>query len=434
MPSRRAKSRRIEIGLLARVEGEAKLHFTVERGQVVDLRFEIFEPPRFFEAFLRGRHASEAPDITARICGICPVAYQMSAIHALEDLFRVEIHPSVRALRRLYYCGEWIESHALHVHMLAAPDFLGCESVLTLAEKDRAAVERGLRLKKVGNSIIRLLGGRSVHPVGVCIGGFTRAPAVRELRELGEALRRAHDDAVACVRWVAGFDLPDHGSDVEFVSLRHADEYPMNEGRIVSTKGLDCAQAAFDDCFEEHQVPHSNALHAKVKGRGPYFVGPLARLNLNFDRLGPDVAALGRDTGIDWPCTNPYASIVARALEILYAIEEALRIIGAYVPPPSPSVSYVARAGIGRAVTEAPRGILYHCYESGDDGIIHSARIVPPTSQNQAQMEADLRALAPEILRRSQADATRLCEQTIRNYDPCISCATHFLRLEIEHK
>lgn len=422
------------MGALTRVEGEGALHLTVADGKVTDLRLEIFEPPRFFEALLRGRHASEAPDITARICGICPVAYQMSTVHALERLFQVPIAPPVRALRRLYYCGEWIESHALHVHMLAAPDFLGCESIVSLAQKERPAVERGLRLKKVGNAIITLLGGRSVHPVGACIGGFTRAPSRADLTPLREDLARAHDDAVACVRWVAGFDLPDRHLDIEFVSLRHAAEYPMNEGRVVSSKGIDCAAEEFDDFFEEHQLPHSNALHAKVKGRGPYFLGPLARVNLNFDRLGPDVAAVARATRIPWPNANPYTSIVARTLEILYAIDEARRIIDAYEPPGVPAAAFTPRAGVGRAITEAPRGSLYHVYETDDRGVIHAARIVPPTSQNQAQMEADLRELVPALLRRSQTEATRLCETAIRNYDPCISCATHFLKLEIEHQ
>ncbi len=431
MPSNKAKTRTIQVSLLTRVEGEGALHLTVERGKVVDLRFDIFEPPRFFEALLRGRHASEAADITARICGICPVAYQMSALHALERLFRVEIDPAVRALRRLYYCGEWIESHALHIHMLAAPDFLGCESVITLAEKHRAAVERGLRIKKVGNNIIKMLGGRSVHPVGACIGGFTRTPRRAELVALRDELAHIREDAVACVRWVAGFDLPARHLDIEFVSLRHPTEYPMNEGRVVSSKGVDCSQDEFDDCFEEHQVPHSNAMHAKVKGRGAYFLGPLARVNLNFDRLGPDVVSIARDTGVSFPNANPYSSVVARALEMLYAVDEALRIIAAYEPPAAPSAAYEPRAGVGRAITEAPRGMLYQAYEIDDRGLIHSARIIPPTSQNQAQMEADLRELAPAILRRSQADATRLCETAIRNYDPCISCATHFLKLEI---
>jgi len=431
MPSSKATSRTIHVSALTRVEGEGALHLAVEAGKVVDLRFEIFEPPRFFEALLRGRHAAEAPDIAARICGICPVAYQMSAAHAFERLFHVQIDPAVRALRRLFYCGEWMESHALHIHMLAAPDFLGCESIVTLDEKERPAVERGLRLKQVGNAIIALLGGRSVHPVGACIGGFTRVPRPAELAALRERLARAHDDAVACVRWVAGFDLPDRHLDIEFVALRHPSEYPMNEGRVVSSKGIDCAQEEFDDCFEEHQVPHSNALHAKVKGRGPYFLGPLARMNLNFDRLGPEVAALARATGISFPSANPYTSIIVRALELVYAVAEAMRIIDAYEPPPAPSAPFRPRAGIGRAITEAPRGMLYQMYETDERGIIRSARIVPPTSQNQAQMEADLRDLAPGLLRRSQAEATRLCETAIRNYDPCISCATHFLKLDI---
>jgi len=431
MPSSKGKTKTIHVGMLTRVEGEGKLHLTVDGGRVVDLRFEIFEPPRFFEALLRGRHASEAADITARICGICPVAYQMSALHALERIYRVEIDPSVRALRRLFYCGEWIESHALHIHMLAAPDFLGCESIVTLAEKHRAAVERGLRIKRAGNNIIKLLGGRSVHPVGACIGGFTRVPRPAELAALHDELVSTRDAAVACLHWVAGFDLPDRRLDIEFVSLHHPDEYPMNDGRVVSSKGLNCAQDEFDDCFEEHQAPHSNALHAKVKGRGPYFLGPLARVNLNFDQLGPDVASLARDIGVSFPNSNPYTSIVARALETLYATDEALRIIDAYEPPATSASAFTPRAGIGRAITEAPRGMLYQAYETDDRGIIRSARIVPPTSQNQAQMEADLRELAPAILERSQADAIHLCETAIRNYDPCISCATHFLKLDI---
>ncbi len=434
MPSKPTNHRTITVNALTRVEGEGALHLTIKRNRVTDLRLEIFEPPRFFEALLRGRHAREAPDITARICGICPVAYQMSAVHALERLFEVEVDPAIHRLRRLYYCGEWIESHALHVHMLAAPDFFGCDSVITLAEKERAAVERGLRLKKVGNAIIALLGGRPVHPVGACLGGFTRLPRPAELRELYEQLQRARDDALACVRWVSRFDLADRSGDIEFVSLQHPTEYPMCAGRVASSKGIDCAQDEFDDFFEEHQVPYSNALHAKVKGRGPYFLGPLARVNLNFARLGDTVVEVARDTGIPWPNSNPATGIVARSLEILYAVEEARRIIADYQPPAAPAAPVTPRAGIGRAVTEAPRGSLYHVYETGERGLIRAARIVPPTSQNQAQIEEDLRRLAPEILRRSPAEATRLCEMTIRDYDPCISCATHFLRLEVQRR
>jgi coenzyme F420-reducing hydrogenase alpha subunit len=432
MTSRQTKSRTIRVNHLTRVEGEGALHIQLRDGELAGLRLEIFEPPRFFEAFLRGRAASEAPDLTARICGICPVAYQMSSIHALERIYGVAIDPSVRALRRLYYCGEWMESHALHVHMLAAPDFLGCDSVITLAEKHREAVERGLRIKKVGNAIMAKLGGRSVHPVGACIGGFTRVPKRDELADLREQLLAVRDDAAQCVHWVSHFDLPAVSRDIEFVSLRHPHEYPMNEGRIVSSKGMDAAQQDFSEIFEEYQVPYSNALHSKVKGRGPYFLGPLARVNLNFDRLGSDVASLARETGIAWPNSNPYTSIVARALEILYAVHEALRIIECYEPPAAAAASFEVRAGFGCAITEAPRGSLYHAYETDAQGLIQSARIVPPTSQNQARIEADLGELVPAMLHQTRAEATRACEIAIRNYDPCISCSTHFLKLEIE--
>jgi len=432
MPSQRRKTRTIQVNYLTRAEGESALHISLRDGELTELRLEIFEPPRFFESFLRGRDSREAPDLTSRICGICPVAYQMSTVHAFERLYGIEIDPAIRALRRLYYCGEWIESHALHVHMLAAPDFLGCDSVITLAEKNREAVERGLRIKQAGNAIVAAIGGRSVHPVGACIGGFSRVPRRNELAGLREQLLRVQGDAVECVRWVSRFDFPAVSRDIEFVSLRHPDEYPMNEGRIVSSKGIDAAQDSFDDFFEEHQVPYSNALHAKVKGRGPYFLGPLARVNLNFDRLGEEVLRIARETGIPWPNSNPYTSIVARGLEIVYAIGEALRIIESYEPPSTPAARFEMRAGIGRAITEAPRGALYHAYETDDHGLIRSARIVPPTAQNQARIEADLRELAPDIVRRTQAEATRACEMAIRNYDPCISCSTHFLNLKIE--
>jgi sulfhydrogenase subunit alpha len=431
MPSRR-KSRTIQVNYLTRAEGESALHITTRHGQVLDLRLEIFEPPRFFEAFLRGRDSREAADLTARICGICPVAYQMSTVHAFEHLYGISIDPAIRELRRLYFCGEWIESHALHIHMLAAPDFLGCDSIITMADKNREAVERGLRIKKVGNAIIAALGGRSVHPIGACIGGFTRVPSRGQLATLHEQLLRTRSDAVECVRWVAGFDLPSVTRDIEFVSLRHPYEYPMNEGRIVSSKGIDAAAADFEDFFEEHQVSYSNALHCKVKGRGPYFLGPLARINLNFDRLGPGVATVAQETGIPWPNSNPYTSVVARALEVLYAVDEALRVIDAYQVPDAPAASFEVRAGVGRAITEAPRGMLYHAFETDERGLIRSTRIVPPTSQNQARIEADLRDLVPGLLDQPLAVATRMCEMAIRNYDPCISCSTHFLKLEID--
>jgi len=426
------KSKTIKVDYLARVEGEGALYVKYRGDQVLDVQLKIFEPPRFFEAFLRGRSAMEAPDITARICGICPVAYMMSAVHAVEDALGMTVDEPLRTLRRLIYCGEWMESHTLHIYLLHAPDFFGLPDAIHLAQKDRAAVERGLQLKKAGNEIISLLGGREVHPINVRVGGFYRTPTKADLGPLAERLKWARDAALETVRWTARFDFPNVSHDYEFVSLRHPHEYPFNEGRLVSNKELDIAAREFDDHFQEEHVRHSNALHCRLKARGNYFVGPLARYNLNFDRLTPLVQEAAREAGLGPTCTNPFQSIVVRSLEVLYACDEALRIINGYEPPPQPFVPASFREGTGYACTEAPRGTLYHRYRLAADGTIQDAKIVPPTSQNQMTIEEDLRRFVPGWIDLPSDQLTWKCEQAVRNYDPCISCSAHFLKLHME--
>lgn len=430
MAEETSQTRIISVGTIARVEGEGALRVTVKDGTIQDVELKIFEPPRFFEAFLQGRHYEEVPDIVARICGICPVAYQMSAVHAIEQIFGLHVDGALRDLRRLIYCGEWIESHALHVFMLQAPDFLGYESGIAMAKDHASLVTRGLRLKKAGNAIMTLLGGRSVHPVSVKVGGFSRVPLRRELDALKSELLWARDAAVETVRWVAGFDYPEFTLDYTCVALRHPDEYPFNEGRIVAGTGLDISVDEFERHFSEHQVSYSNALHCTLQGAA-YLVGPLARVNLNHDRLPRAVRQVLADTGLSLPLRNPFHGIVARSIEMLYALEESLRLIERYEPPPLPALPVVVGPGIGMACTEAPRGILYHRYRVDGDGVIREAKIVPPTSQNQGRIEQDLRLFLPRVLNYSNEEASLACERVIRCYDPCISCATHFLNLEI---
>ena len=425
-------TRTIKVDILARVEGEGALYVKLKGDQVQDVKLKIYEPPRFFEAFLRGRHFSEVTDIVARICGICPIAYQMSAVHAIERALGVEIDPSVRMLRRLFYCGEWIESHALHVYMLHAPDFLGYPDAIAMARDHQTIVQQGLRLKKAGNRIVALMGGREIHPVSAAVGGFYKAPSKSALRELVDELKWALDASLATARWVAGFDFPDFEQDYEFVSLSHRDEYPFNEGRIVSNRGLDIDASEYEDNFTEQHVEHSNALHSVLRGRGAYMVGPMARFNLNFDKL-PEVAQqAARDCGLQVPCRNPFRSIVVRAIELVFACHEALRVIREYEPPSAPRAQVSVRASTGQAATEAPRGLLYHRYAIGPDGLITSAKIVPPTSQNQKRIEEDLWHFVSQVATRPTQEITWKCEQAVRNYDPCISCATHFLRLHLE--
>ncbi len=424
-------SRTIKVDYLTRVEGEGALHLEISGGRVASAEFKIFEPPRFFEAFLRGRSYAEVPDIVARICGICPIAYQMSAVHAIEDAFGVTVDGQLRALRRLIYCGEWISSHTLHVTMLHAPDFLGLPDAIQMARGHGDVVRNALTLKKAGNELMRVLGGREIHPVSVKPGGFHRVPSRAELAPVAETLKRARDIAVGLVRWVSGLTFPDFEQDYEFVALRHPHEYPFNEGRLVSSRGIDIAIADYDTEFEERHVEHSTALHSVIKRRGAYLVGPLARYALNFDRLPADIQALAREAGLDPVCKNPFKSIAVRAIEIVYACDEALRVIAEYDPPAFAAVGLEPREGTGFGCTEAPRGICWHHYDFEAGGTIRRVRIVPPTSQNQPSIEADLAAVAGAMLEEPDDAIRHRCEQTIRNYDPCISCSTHFLKLSI---
>ncbi len=428
------KRRTIKVDYLARVEGEGALYVKIRGDAVEDVKLKIYEPPRFFEAFLRGRHFSEVPDITARICGICPVAYQMSAAHAMEAAFEVKVEGQLRALRRLIYCGEWIESHALHIFMLHAPDFLGYQGAIEMAKDHPQIIERGLRLKKAGNEIISLIGGREIHPINVRVGGFYKVPERRDLRELREKLKRARDEALENTRWVACLPFPNFEQDYEFVALSHRDEYPFNEGNLVSNKGLAISAREFDQHFFEEHVSHSNALHCVLKGRGAYSVGPLARYSLNFDKLSPLAREAAREAGLSEVCRNPFQSIIVRSIEMLYAFDEALSIIDRYERPDNPALEIEPLAATGYACTEAPRGTLYHRYVVDDEGIILDARIVPPTSQNQKTIEDDLREFVSGRINLSIDQLTWQCEQAIRNYDPCISCATHFLKLHLERE
>jgi coenzyme F420-reducing hydrogenase alpha subunit len=400
---------------------------------VEEVRLQIYEPPRLFEALLRGRSLEEVPDIVARICGICPVAYQMSAVHALERALGIEVTPSIRTLRRLLYCGEWIESHALHVHLLHAPDFLGYESGLSMAKDYREEVSRGLQLKKYGNQLLEVLGGRAIHPINVAVGGFYRFPKRDELAALIPLFEWGVEAAVATTRWVAGFNFPDFERTYDMVSLVHPDEYPMNEGQIGSTSGVPLDVADYEHEFSEQQVPHSTALQAvRTSTNTPYLVGPLARVNLNLERLSPTARRVADELGVTWPCHNIFQSIIARGLELIHAFEEALQIIKAYHPEGISRVSYEHCPGTGCAATEAPRGLLYHRYTVDAQGLVTQGTIVPPTAQNQGQIEDDVRALVPSIATLDDEKMALHCEHLVRSYDPCISCSTHFLKLKVQ--
>ncbi len=412
---------------LARVEGEGGVVIEIEGGRVSKVHMRIFEAPRFFEAFLKGRPYQDVIDFTARICGICPVAYQMSAVHAIEKIFGVMVSPQVKKLRRLLYCGEWIESHALHVYLLQGPDFYGLESAWAGKEYLETA-KRGLKFKKLGNDIMTVIGGRSIHPVSVRVGGFFSTPSKKALSSLLPQLDNAYSESLKTVRWAAELEFGDHSLDTEFVSLDDIEGYPMNGGKIISTRGLNETFDGFLSSIEEYQVDYSTALQSGIKKDGTvnsYMVGPLSRLNLNHQKLPPEIRSAINESGISLPITNMHMSIVARAIEISYALHEAIRIIKDYEEPERPWEIFEPAAGSAVWATEAPRGILLHQYELDGRGCVKSATIIPPTSQNLAHIERDIRDFAAKNISRDSDYLKRETEKIIRNYDPCISCSVH---------
>ena len=424
----------IKVPVLTRVEGEGSLELDIHDNKIKKLNLRIFEPPRYFEKILEGRNYLEIPDITSRICGICPVAYQMSAVQALEALFEFTASNWTMQMRRLLYCGEWIQSHSLHIHLLAAPDFLGFDNAIAMAKVHPDIVHRGLRLQNLGNKIIAFLGGRSVHPVGPCPGGFYYSPRQLDADALLIELETATDDCQALIEWTCSLDLPNNDQSFTAVSLRHGKEYPMYSGRLVSSKGLDIDINEFEKHFKEYQSPHSTALHSLHHNK-PYLVGPLARINLNQDLIPEDTLHILNKAGISLPTKNIFHSIIARAVELHIALIEAIQILKNYSPTSQPNNELDIKAGTGTGCTEAPRGFLWHQYKTDESGRITYANLIPPTSQNQAQIEHDLRySIMHHGLHKTDNELRHFSETIIRNYDPCISCATHFLKLKINRK
>ncbi|MEJ5347581.1 MAG: nickel-dependent hydrogenase large subunit [Desulfosoma sp.] len=421
----------IHVPSLARVEGEGGIFIEIRHGAPTQVHVTIHEAPRFFEAFLIGRPHEDVPDFTARICGICPVAYQMSSVHALEKIFGIQVEKPLRDLRRLLYCAEWIESHALHMYLLNGPDFYGLNSAWE-SKNEQSILARGVRFKKLGNELLAVLGGRSVHPVSVRVGGFTRTPSKKALLSLAPKLETAYEESLKEISWAASLPFPETAWDTVWVSLVHDEEYPMNEGTMGFSTGETFSMDAFLETVIEFQVSHSTALHAgriRDGSQTPYMVGPLSRLNLNHAKLPTAIQSALKDAGISVPIRNTRMAIVARAVELAYAFYEALRIIADYEEPDRAFVPYEPVEGEAVWITEAPRGSLMHRYRVGSTGRIESCTIIPPTSQNLAHMEMDLRLFLESFASEPTDVLRREAEKIIRCYDPCISCAVHVISL-----
>jgi len=422
--------RTIVYDYISRVEGEGSLEVTVSGGEVIDAKLKIFEAPRFFEAFLRGRKALELPELTSRICGICPIAHVITAAKAVENALEVSLDENTVALRRALALSGIMQSHALHVYFLAAPDFLGYPSAIAASKDLSDVVRRGFRLKRVANMVSEYIGGRAVHPVTLTVGGFIKPPPAEGLEKVVNALENALEDALETVKLVSGFNYPEFEPNHVNVALSSGDGYAVTEGFAKTSSGEYFESRDYRRYVSEEQVPYSNTKRSMFKNNSAFEVGPVSRFNLNYESLCNRAKEAAEKAGLKPPVRNPFKSTVVRAVEIVQAIEEMRNILrkGVSVPPPRKTRF---RQSSGSALTEAPRGLLYHSYSIDRDGNVLNADIVTPTAQNSWRIERDVFELVPSVAHLDDDSLRRLLGMLVRAYDPCISCSVHAFTVKL---
>jgi sulfhydrogenase subunit alpha len=422
----------IEVHHLTRVEGHGNIVLDVEAGKIKQLRLEIVESPRFFEAMLLGRKWYEAQEITCRICGICSTGHSSASVQATEAALGVEPSEQAVLLRRLAFDGEIMESHLLHVLYLVLPDLLGAGSVIPLAQTHPAEIKIALRLKRLANDLCEVVGGRHIHACNWCPGGFTDQPKEQDLEALRGRLVAARDDLEACVALFSGLEFPDFERETEHISLHHPDRYALYDGtEIRSSYGDSTPKPDYLQKVREFVVPHSHAKHAQTDS-GPYMVGALARVNVNYEQLHPRAKEAAASLGLEVPCHRPFMINHAQLVESVHAAEEAVEVIDELLERGiREEITQVeVKGGRGVGVADVPRGMLIHDYTVDDEGVITNANLVIPTNQNLNNIEHDLHAIVPGIIDRPEDEIRLTMEMLVRAYDPCISCATHLLEVE----
>jgi sulfhydrogenase subunit alpha len=422
----------VNVHHLTRVEGHGNIVVDVKNGELVKCDLEVVEAPRFFEAMLRGRPYYEASHITSRICGICATGHATASLRATEHALGVEISEQTELLRKLVFHGEIIDSHVLHVYMLVAPDFFGVGSVLPLASSHPKVVKRALRIKKLSGDLCAMINGRHTHPIAMTVGGFTHLPTAQELEGMRERLVAAREDMDETIALLATLPWPEFQRETEYVSLQKPDEYAFIDGVVATTDGFEYELSDYRKVTNEHLVAHSTAKHTR-HNRDSYMVGALARFNNNYDQLHPRAKAAAEALGMKPIETNTFLNSGAQAIEMVHCVEDSIRLIDELLNrgiKEEPLYQFKGKGGEGVGSCDVPRGILFHNYIIDDEGVIQGANCIIPTNQNYGNMEADMRALVPQILDRSQEEITHMMEMLIRAYDPCISCSTHFLNVE----
>jgi sulfhydrogenase subunit alpha len=425
-----AQTTHIDVHHVTRVEGHGNIVVDIKDGKLQRCDLQIVEPPRFFEAMLRGQPYDQASHLSSRICGICAVTHATTSLRATEKALGVVLSEQTILLRKLNLNSEILDSHILHVYMLVAPDLLGEASVIPIAKSAPEVVTRALRMKRVAGNISAVVGGRHTHPVCMTVGGFTHLPSEAQILELHEQLVAMRTDLDATIELFQNLELPAFERDTEFLALRKEDEYCFMDGEIFSSDGGSWSIEEYRTVTNEYMVDHSTAKHAHNQ-RQAYMVGALARFNINHDQLHPKAQAAASAFNMTSKCMNPYWNSLAQIVEMVHCTEDSILITehllqqGVLPEEPSP-IPQLSGEGIGAC--EAPRGTLYHHYVI-EDGVLTDANCVIPTAQNLANVEADMRELVPQRLDRSPEEMTTALEMLVRAYDPCISCSAHMVEV-----
>ncbi len=421
---------KIKIDHIAKIEGHAGFVADIAGGNVIKARLDIREGARLLEGILQGRSYNEVSQITARICGVCPVVHTLTSLKALESAMGISVSQQTILLRELLMMGQILNSHALHLFFFSLSDFFGFKDDFALIKKYPQKTKDALILREFGNKIIEVIGGRSIHPLTPEVGGFKKLPDVKKLKELLSFAEKAMKAAIDFAEFFARLKYPDFKRECQFVSLTSPHHYAFYDG-LISVNGKEARKIEdFMPQISESQVLDNPAVKRSVFKDAPYMVGALARLNYNAKHLNPKAKAVFRGTNLVLPSKNPFYNILAQAIESVHCVEEAQKLLSQLIDNgiDSHAQLFSAKAGKGFSAIEAPRGTLFYYYEVGDDGLVKGANIITPTSQNIGRLEQDLIEYLPQLTKGKKvcaSDCENLIKMLVRAYDPCLTCATH---------
>jgi len=418
----------LDIRHLTRVEGHANMQITIRNGEVVEARWAVVETPRFFEVMLKGMSAERVPFLTSRICGICSISHALASIRAVERAMNIVPPPIAEKIRLLAMHGETLQSHALHLFFLVAPDFAGTTSVLPLIQSHPEVVRAGLQLKELGNEMSAVAAGRSTHPVSLVVGGISKAPEKQRLLQLRAMIQERKPALKATCTFFRSLTTHEFSRETEFISLFNGSSYPAIGGRLVSTDGVNRDENDYLLMTNEYTQAGSTSKFTRLS-RESSAAGALARFNNNHHLLHPAAKNVAATFGLKPVCHNPFMNNIAQLVECVHILEDAEELINSFFNMELSEIktTWLPKAGAATGAVEAPRGILYHHIEMDDAGKVVKANCIIPTTQNNANIHLDLRAIAEQALREGKSDGEirKLCEMVVRSYDPCISCSVH---------